>query len=313
MSVLDPGFWSRDHEVEDLEADSISSILGLLGLPAYGRLVEYLARECELCAMGKARESALAVMLVRGLRPYSLDGLDLGRDFLAKLREVHRLYVRCADALAGLTTFVLCPFCLSERVVGRGKAVSCTSSGTVVVRRKFRCSDCGRWTTRYPTWGPGWLSIPRALREYMLYATDGGRYAKERGCYRPKVVTYVEKVATLFRLAASGDTVRLRPGSNAVELDVAVPREGDTVTSVGLYGAKQRLDPAEPPKLLWWDRVEVRLKPTSVVGRVPRYRGVLELGARPRGRALLVITFAVRRPLVARVEYEKGAKLGVTD
>jgi len=302
MSVLDPGFWSRDHEVEDLEADGISSILGLLGLPAYGRLVEYLARECELCAIGKARESALAVMLVRGLRPYStVAGLDLGRDFLAKLRVVHRLYVRCADALAGLTTFVLCPFCLSERVVGKGKAVSYTSSGAVVVRRKFRCSDCGRWTTRYPTWGSGWLSIPRVLREYMLHATGGGRYAKERGYCRPKIVTYVEKVATLFRLAAEGDAVRLRPGSKTVELDIVIPREGDVVTSVGLYRAKQRLDPADPPEVLWWDRVEVKLKPTSAVGRTPRYRGVLELGARPRGRALLVITFAVRRPLTARL------------
>jgi len=302
MSVLDPGFWSRDHEVEDLEADSISSILGLLGLPAYGRLVEYLARECELCAIGKARESALAVMLVRGLRPYStVAELDLGRDFLAKLREVHRLYVRCADALAGLTTFVLCPFCLSERVVGRGKAVSCTSSGTVVVRRKFRCSDCGRWTTRYPTWGPGWLSIPRALREYMLYLTHGGRYAKERGGYSPKLVRYVEKAATLFRLAASNDVVRLEPEEGTVELDVTVPREGDVITSVGLYRAKQRLDPADPPEVLWWERVEVQLKPTAVLRRVPRFRGTLKLKEEPRGRPLLVLTFSIRRPLVARL------------
>jgi len=241
------------------------------------------------------------VMLVRGLRPYSLDGLDLGRDFLAKLREVHRLYLRCADALAGLTTFVLCPFCLSERVVGKGRAVTYTASGAVVVRRKFRCSSCGRWTTRYPTWGPGWLSIPRALREYMLYLTGGGRYAKERGWYNPKLVRYVEKAATLFRLAASSDVARLEPEEGTVELDVAVPREGDTVTSVGLYRAKQRLDPAEPPEVLWWERVEVQLKPTAVLGRVPRFRGTLKLGEVPRGRALLVLTFSTRRPLVVRL------------
>jgi len=302
MSVLAPGFWSRDHEVEDLEADGISSILGLLGLPAHGRLVEYIARECELCAIGKARESALAVMLVRGLRPYStVAGLGLGQDFLAKLREVHRLYLRCADALSGLTTFVLCPFCLSERVVGKGRVITYTSSGGAATRRRYRCLNCGRWTTRYPTWGPGWLSIPRALREYMLYLTGGGRYAKERGSYRSKVASYVEKVATLFRLASSSDVARLAPSGDAVELDVAVPREGDVITSVGLYRAKQRLDPADPPEVLWWDRVEVKLKSTSAVGSAPRYRGTLSLGEVARGRALLVITFAVRRPLVARL------------
>ncbi|MCC6015025.1 MAG: hypothetical protein LM564_04900 [Desulfurococcaceae archaeon] len=301
MSVLDPGFWSRDHEVEDLEADGVASLLGLLGLPARGRLLEYLARECELCAIGKARESALAVMLVRGLTPYTAaSGLDLGQDFLAKLREVHRLYLRCVDALAGLTTFVLCPFCLSESVVSKGRVATYTNRGPVV-RRRFRCLNCGRWTTRYPTWGPGWLSVPRAVRDYMLYLTNGGRYAKDRGSYSPRVVGYVEKAATLFRLAAGGDSARLLPEGGAVELDVAIPREGDVATSVGLYRSRQRLDPADPPELLSWSRTEVRLEPTAVVGRVPRYRGVLRLGEVPRGRAMLVVTFAVRRPLVVRL------------
>lgn len=309
MTRYDPGFWSRDHSVVGIgSADSIERLLVRLGFESRPhRLVEYLARECDLCSLGRSEESALAVLVTRGFRTFdSVRVFEGDPVLLGRFREAYRLYLRCADALAGLMTYVLCPFCLSDRVAGYGSAGG---------RKQFKCSSCGKYFTRVPTWSYSKhsLYIPEVLRLYSFSRSGGGRWTKDRVIEgrilaSRKAVLYAEKVGNMFRLATQADKVEVvaverfgRGLKLVIELDVALPRSGDSLTSVALYSRGSRAgdlgEVAARACLL-----DVPLRPVEGLRFRGRVAVLLDALKEVEKKVALVSTFRIRRPHVSLVE-----------
>lgn len=310
MPEHDPGFWFKDHELLGLgSAEGVERLFSKLYIYDAVSLLRFVVGECDLCSLGRSEESALAVLLVRGYRTFDYvkevfsDKVSLGR-----FHNAFRQYVKCADALSGLTTYVLCPFCFSERVVRWGSAKG---------KKLFKCSSCGKYFTRAPTWEPSTQSfyIPEVLRTYMDHYSGGGRFSKverlSKLTPRRKAITYAEKVATLFRLEASKDSVSvssLDPGTGrlALDLDLSVPPK-DSITSVSLYEYRHHFKPEEAVLIGRSALLDVPVTTLKTrVGESPRFTGRLRvfvsgLSDLSNGKSVLVLTFRVRRPLIAVV------------
>ncbi len=307
MPEYDSGFWLKDHELVSLgNVEGVERLFSKLHMYGAVSLLRFVVGECDLCSLGRSEESALAVLLVRGYRTFDLvrevfrDKVSLGR-----FHGAFRQYVKCADALSGLMTYVLCPFCFSERVVGWGSARG---------KKLFRCSSCGKYFTRAPTWEPSPQSfyVPEVLRTYMNHYSGGGRFSKverlSRLVARRKAITYAEKVATLFRLEASKDSARISSldpstGRLTIDLDLSVPLK-DSVTSVALYEYRHHFKPEEAVLIGRSALLDVPITTSKTrVGRSARFAGKLRVfvdgvGRLSNEKSVLVLTFRVRRPLI---------------
>lgn len=309
MPEHDPGFWLRDHEPVSLgNVEGVERLFSRIGIYGATSLLRFVVGECDLCSLGRSEESALAVLLVRGYRTFDLvkevfrDKVSLGR-----FHNAFRQYVKCADTLSGLIAYVLCPFCFSERVVGWGSAKN---------KKLFKCVSCGRHFTRIPTWEPSMQSfyIPEVVRTYMNYYSGGGRFSKvervSRLVARRKAVIYAEKVATLFRLEASKDVVRissidLSRGKLTLDLDLSVPLK-DSITSVAFYRHEHHFRPEDAVLIGRSALLDTRLSVVrSRVNSSLRFKGELRVfvsGLDELSRkSVLVLTFRVRRPLITTV------------
>ncbi len=308
MPEQDPGFWLKDHELVSLgNVEGIEKLFLRIGIYGAVSLLRFVVGECDLCSLGRSEESALSVLLVRGYRTLDLvrevfhDRISLGR-----FHNAFRQYVKCADTLSGLTTYVLCPFCFSEKIVGWGSAKN---------KKLFRCSSCGRYFTRVPTWGPSMQSfyIPEVVRTYMNYYSGGGRFSKvervSRLVARRKAVIYAEKAATLFRLEASRDFVEISSLDFSTErltlnMNISVPPR-DAITSVALYEYRHHFKPEEAVLIGRSALLDVSLNTSrSRVNSSSRFAGELRVFVsglrklREEKRSILVLTFRIRRPLI---------------
>ncbi|MEO3993834.1 MAG: hypothetical protein QN229_05995 [Desulfurococcaceae archaeon TW002] len=307
MPEHDPGYWLRDHELVGLgNVEGVERLLSRIGIYRASNILRFVVGECDLCSLGRSEESALSVLLIRGYRTLDLvrevfqDKISLGR-----FHNAFRQYVKCADTLSGLTTYVLCPFCFSEKIARWGSAKG---------KKLFRCSSCGRYFTRIPTWEPSMQSfyIPEVVRTYMSHYSGGGRFSKvekvSRLIARRKAVTYAEKVATLFRLEASKDVVRvsfldLSTGRITLDLDISVPPK-DSITSVAFYEYEYHFKPEEAVLVGRSALLDTPLN--TSIGSNPRFTGRLRVFVNwvhelRDEKSILVLTFRIRRPLITTV------------
>ena len=311
MPEQDPGFWFKDHELISLgSVESVERLFSEIGIYRAMNLLRFVVGECDLCSLGRTEESALAVLLVRGYRTFDVikevfqDKISLGR-----FHNVFRQYVKCADVLSGLASYILCPFCFSEKIIGWGSAKN---------KKLFKCVSCGKYFTRIPTWKPSMQSfyIPEVVRTYMNHYSEGGRFSKvvriSKLIARRKAITYAEKVATLFRIEASKDVAGISyldktSGKLILDLNLSIPLK-DSITSVALYNYSHHFKPEEAILIGRSALLDIPLTTSrSRVNYIPRFVGKLrvfindvsELGF--SRKSVLVLTFRVRKPLITTV------------
>ncbi|MFN3268820.1 MAG: hypothetical protein ACK416_06145, partial [Zestosphaera sp.] len=189
--------------------------------------------------------------------------------------------------------------------------------GSAKGKKLFRCSSCGRYFTRIPTWEPSMQSfyIPEVVRTYMSHYSGGGRFSKvervSKLVARRKAITYAEKVSTLFRLEASKDVVEvssldLSTGRITLDLDLSVPPK-DAITSVAFYEYKYHFKPEEAVLVGRSALLDTPLYTSrSRVGSSLRFTGRLRVFVNwvrelRNEKSVLVLTFRVRRPIITTV------------